>query len=280
LRENYVPFDGGTFIRDINEQVDSYLPRTTDPNALFLVFAGANDLLNSADFNAPVDNLQVEMNRLIADGARNFLVLNLPWLGLTPRFYESPDIPILNERTQNFNAALASMLNNLATAHPATDVLQFDVAALVNDAVNHPEWFGLANVTHAGAPGLEPGDLFYDTGLIADNVHDYLFWDDLHPTETVHAILAERVQMFLATPGDFNRDNSTDAADYVAWRKRLGSVYTPPDYNTWVGAFAQSQAASPPALKSPMVPEPVSWRLAACGAAFAFVARRRYNKSG
>ena len=61
------------------------------------------------------------------------------------------------------------------------------------------------------------------------NAHEYVFWDDLHPTATVHAILAERVQMQLATPGDFNRDNTTDAADYVAWRKRLGSVYTPPD---------------------------------------------------
>ena len=32
-------------------------------------------------------------------------------------------------------------------------------------------------------------------------------------------------------PGDFNRDGSVDAADYVVWRKNPGGIYTPDDYN-------------------------------------------------
>jgi phospholipase/lecithinase/hemolysin len=273
-----LPEDGGSFIRDINEQVDSYLPRATDPDALFLIFAGANDLLNSPDVNAPVDNLEVEMNRLIADGARNFIVLNLPWLGLTPRFRGTPDVELFNTRTRNFNAELASMLTSLELDNPATDIYQFDVAALFNDAVAHPQWFGLANVTHAGAPGLEPGDFSYDTGDIAPNVHQYLFWDELHPTETVHAILAERVQMHLATPGDFNRDNTTDAADYVAWRKRVGSVFTPPDLATWMASFGEAAGTGGPASGA-TVPEPSLGTWAAICVMFALGSRSRYNKA-
>jgi phospholipase/lecithinase/hemolysin len=78
----------------------------------------------------------------------------------------------------------------------------------------------------------------YDETQIVPNENEYVFWDDLHPTAIVHAILAERVQMHLATPGDFNRDNTADAADYVAWRKRLGSVYTPPDIDHWSANFS------------------------------------------
>jgi hypothetical protein len=125
---------------------------------------------------------------------------------------------------------------------------------------------------------LEPGDLIFDTGDIASNVHEYLFWDELHPTETVHAILAERVQMHLATPGDFNRDNMTDAADYVAWRKRLGSVYTPPDRNTWMVNFGAVSETGGDAPQNATAPEPSLWHLAASCAMFAFCSRRRYNE--
>ena len=34
-------------------------------------------------------------------------------------------------------------------------------------------------------------------------------------------------------PGDFNSDGVVDAADYVVWRKGLGSVYMEADYDIW-----------------------------------------------
>jgi T5SS/PEP-CTERM-associated repeat protein len=41
-------------------------------------------------------------------------------------------------------------------------------------------------------------------------------------------------------PGDFNHDNSVDAADYIAWRKGVGVASTPENYNLWQENFART----------------------------------------
>jgi hypothetical protein len=62
-------------------------------------------------------------------------------------------------------------------------------------------------------------------------------------------------------PGDFNGDNRVDGADYVVWRKGLGTTYTQNDYIVWRSHFGQT-AASGSSLNvtdaSPAVPEPSS----------------------
>jgi phospholipase/lecithinase/hemolysin len=77
----------GIYIRDIDEQVTEFLDTpAADPDALFVVFAGSNDLVDGqTNMSIPVNNLAADIGRLIADGARNFLVPNLPPLGHTAR---------------------------------------------------------------------------------------------------------------------------------------------------------------------------------------------------
>jgi hypothetical protein len=42
------------------------------------------------------------------------------------------------------------------------------------------------------------------------------------------------VTLFAALPGDFNRDGTVDAADYVLWRKSPADFGGDPDeYNSW-----------------------------------------------
>jgi hypothetical protein len=68
-----------------------------------------------------------------------------------------------------------------------------------------------------------------------------------------------------AVPGDYTRDGSVDAADYVIWRKGLGTTYTQADYNVWRANFGQSggsgAGASSPSKAA--VPEPSSIALLA-----------------
>jgi hypothetical protein len=71
------------------------------------------------------------------------------------------------------------------------------------------------------------------------------------------------------TPGDYNRDATVDAADYVVWRKGLGTTYTQADYDVWRANFGRapsagwsigSGAALPSAEPLPIaVPEPAAW---------------------
>ena len=65
-------------------------------------------------------------------------------------------------------------------------------------------------------------------------------------------------------PGDFNSDHNVDTADYVVWRKTIQA-----GYNTWTTNFAESSgggAGSAGASSSPMsAPEPASVLLLALG---------------
>ena len=117
---------------------------------------------------------------------------------------------------------------------------QLDVYSLVNDARANPSLYGLTNVTASAAPGLQPGATSYDTSQIVPNPNQYLFWDDLHPTAAVHLILGHRALDLFFPPGDYNRNVASDAGDYVAFRKGLGTTYVPIDYNIWRAHFGQT----------------------------------------
>jgi hypothetical protein len=57
-------------------------------------------------------------------------------------------------------------------------------------------------------------------------------------------------------PGDFNGDGSVNAADYVVWRKGLGTTYTQNDHNIWRAHFGQTTGSGLVANASAAIPEP------------------------
>jgi phospholipase/lecithinase/hemolysin len=214
----------GIFIKDVDEQVDQYLStRTADPNALYLVFAGANDLINGqTNVIIPVNNLSTQIGRLVAAGARKFFVFNLPPLGYTPRFNGNPTtLAQYNTLSANFDASLWTMLDNLQASNSALTIRRADVASLFTQAIASPAAFGLTNVTNSAAPGLSPGASSYDTSQIVAHPEQYLFWDDLHPTATVHAELAQYALVQLMLTGDVSRDGHVDVGDVAAVMEAL-----------------------------------------------------------
>ncbi len=86
------------------------------------------------------------------------------------------------------------------------------------------------------------------------------------------------VQLHPDLPGDFNRDGTVDAADYVTWRIGLDVDYTPADYDIWRANFGQAVAlgGSLPTANS-SVPEPASTLLFLV-ALLATPHRRRHNE--
>lgn len=230
-------------VKDIDDQVSSY---TTNHNGtastLYVIFAGANDMIAATpNVSASIGSLQTSMEKLYTDGARQFLVINLPPLGYTPRFNGSQaNITTYNTRSQNYNTALASMLTTLKNAHPAIALSQLDAYSLLLDARANPALYGLSNVTASAAPGLSPGATSYDTSLEAPNPNQYLFWDDLHPTANVHAILGRRGLDLFFPAGDYNRNVATDNNDFVLLKKGMGTTYQPIDYNIWRAHFGQA----------------------------------------
>jgi hypothetical protein len=67
--------------------------------------------------------------------------------------------------------------------------------------------------------------------------------------------------------GDFNGNGVVDAADYIVWRKGLGTTYTLDDYNVWRSQFGQTPGSAAAAALGELsaVPEPWTLPLAAWG---------------
>jgi PEP-CTERM motif len=82
------------------------------------------------------------------------------------------------------------------------------------------------------------------------------------------------------TPGDFNKDGTVDAADYVVWRKNPGGIYTPDDYNTWCANFGKSSSLGSGSGANAIegVPEPATIMLLLFAAAGLRSRRRRIRR--
>jgi phospholipase/lecithinase/hemolysin len=216
----------GLFIRDLDEQVTQFLgSRTASPTALYVVWAGANDLLTGqSNVDAPAAKLVSEISRLVGAGARQLLVPNLPLLGYTPRFNgDAAQLAQNNARSAAYNAAVDARLATLAATNLALTIHRLDVASLVKLAIDNPAAFGLTNVVDSAAPGLTAGAVIYDDSRVAANPNEYLFWDDIHPTASVHATLANYAKRLLdGVVGDLDTNGVVAADDLALWRLGLG----------------------------------------------------------
>ncbi len=61
--------------------------------------------------------------------------------------------------------------------------------------------------------------------------------------------------------GDFDRNGVVDAADYVVWRKGLGTTYGESDYQLWRANFGRSAANGLSGMGNATVPEPTVFTL-------------------
>jgi hypothetical protein len=61
--------------------------------------------------------------------------------------------------------------------------------------------------------------------------------------------------------GDYNHDGVVDAADYVVWRKGLGTIYTQNHYNVWRTNFGQPGGSGSVVSANAAVPEPATLML-------------------
>ena len=173
-----------------------------DPDALYTIWAGANDFLpTNSTFQAvntpttSLSNITIAVNSLANLGAKNFMVLNLPNLGELPLTRGSIntqvcalDASCLNSLTASYNGQLLSSFStNL-------NVISIDVNTLVSNAIAEKEQFGIkfTNVTNACLNTVAL--------TVCNNPNDYLFWDSTHPTTQGHELIAKAAFQSTAVP--------------------------------------------------------------------------------
>jgi len=193
-------------VGQVNTYIDSsptFIPSTT----LFTIWIGGNDLLEfsrgEAYTNDPVtlitnpvhlitramSNIQTAITNLHSEGAVNFLILNLPDLGSTPRFINLSD----NEQaaatamSTSYNGALSTLVSNLRSNMPGVTIHYFDVFTYLNNMIDDDVF---DNTTDTYMTLDEDGNY---TGGTNGPAEDYLFWDMIHPMTKAHEYLGLEV---------------------------------------------------------------------------------------
>ncbi|HAA27521.1 MAG TPA: hypothetical protein DCE56_07360, partial [Cyanobacteria bacterium UBA8553] len=161
--------------------------QSADPNALYVVWAGANDYWSVENPNPEesVNNIETAIASLYDLGARNFLVPNLPDLGMTPFAFSggTQESDRLTNLTEEHNFLLDTTLEDLDDSLTDINLISLDVYSIFNNAITHPQHYGYTNVTE---PSLDSV-----TMIPSGSPDNYLFWDKVHPTSITHERLAE-----------------------------------------------------------------------------------------
>ncbi len=163
----------------VGDQVNEYLAGQAGAlpsNALYVFWAGANDLFTGGNSpSAAVMNISANISTLYADGARNFLWLNMPPLGDTPDILGlgSAYITYFNDLSQEYNSDWSSTIAMLDADDPGIEIVGVNVYALVLEMLANPGAYGFVN-TDTPAQGLSV------------NPNTYLYWDGVHPTTMGH----------------------------------------------------------------------------------------------
>ncbi|MCO6048080.1 SGNH/GDSL hydrolase family protein [Aeoliella sp. ICT_H6.2] len=184
------PYDA---VPNVEQQVAAYLSatgNTASPDGIYAMWAGANDFFfGETDPSVPVASLGQSISDLYLAGARKFLVLNLPALGQTPFFkgtvYEVP----LDAASAGFNAYLAATVDSLQSDLSGVKIYELDVYTIFQQIQSNPAAFDLANVTDS-ATVYDPVSGI-GTSLAVANPEEYMFWDSVHPTGTVHRMIGD-----------------------------------------------------------------------------------------
>ncbi|MBC8166235.1 MAG: SGNH/GDSL hydrolase family protein [Bryobacteraceae bacterium] len=166
-----------------------------DPDALYFVLGGGNDLRDIAAITDPTAQLQsaaqaasylaYSVFTLYNAGARNFLMANGPDIGFIPESIAAGRIEAGILASQYFNFYL-DYYRNVLSAFPGVDIQYFDLFGFYNniivDTVAGGPTYGFTSLTPCITPG--PGVPSCDQSV---------FFDSIHPTSRMHDLVGNAV---------------------------------------------------------------------------------------
>jgi phospholipase/lecithinase/hemolysin len=184
-------------IDDMGRQMDDYLAsQAIDPDALYVVWGGGNDLFNddsATNVTATAARATALMARLANAGAKYIMVPNVPPLGLIPKYagdsakqtsLSRAAADYRNELSADLNAALSDLASQgiMPTLYPV------DVWTNTIRVMTYPSRYGFINISSAVQ------------GNSSANPDQYLFWDEKHPTTAGHYWTAKGANDALTLP--------------------------------------------------------------------------------
>ncbi|MGE5097577.1 MAG: autotransporter domain-containing protein [Betaproteobacteria bacterium] len=212
--------------RPVSTQINEYLAASggaADPNALYGIWVGANDLfqqfdaLQAGQINATQLQTNVlaaasaevaQIGRLQAAGARYILVFGLPDIGVTPAFHGTPFADSASALAAGFNTTL---FTGLATN--GIRVIPVDTFTLFNEVHANPAAFGFSNITDIACGPFPPittassvsSQFCLPNTLVQPNANNtFAFADSVHPTGAAQRIIAQLAESLIEGPTQYS----------------------------------------------------------------------------
>jgi outer membrane lipase/esterase len=178
-----------------------------DNQALHVVWGGANNVRDiiersiadltydpSVDFSNTLVDMATVINGLALLGAEQFLIPNLPDIGLVPLVTGGgPPVLAASALASLFNTQLANIIDDLEASFMDVEVIRLDTFALSRQFYDNPMQFGFSNVSDACY-----SEFVASGGTTCAESDAYLSWDGFHPTARAHQKFAAKV--FAAIP--------------------------------------------------------------------------------
>ena len=227
--------------RSVQQQIGIHLAANgghADPNALYTYWAGANDIFNWLSYastptvinpgpppvlgpplitgaqaqlftGASALTAVAEIGALQAAGAEHIVVLNLPDIGLTPQFRNTPAQASVSGLVFVYNSTLNQGLATLDDG-----IIPINAYGLIGEVIADPSLYGFTNVTNPAC--LTPSSLFCTSAtLVAPGANEtYLFADGVHPSGAAHRMLAQVVQATIVAPSQISFTSEIPLAVY------------------------------------------------------------------
>ncbi|MFZ3142614.1 autotransporter domain-containing protein [Psychrobacter glacincola] len=195
-------------VASVNTQVNGYLANNkVDPNGIYVVWGGANDLLAAAATGNPASAVNIvslavksqvdTINTLKNNGANYILVPNIPDIGLTPTAiaagagFQSSGTLLANMYNQSmYNGAVATGAN----------IIPLDTFSLLQQVVANPTAYGFTNVTQPAC--RTPSSLVCgSSNLVVPGANEsYFFADGIHPSGRAHQLIADYASAVVTAP--------------------------------------------------------------------------------
>lgn len=197
---------------------DGYLVEnpTADPNALYYMNGGANDIINGiptglvgVDIEQAADNIANGFNALHAAGANYIVVANVPDLANTPLgstlSLSSPAlVQGMSQATLGYNQLLLQRINQ-----SEANILAVDLDGLLSYAIENSEQFGFSSGTTCfddesrdSTVCIEDPEFGIDSAT--PNPDNLVFYDDVHPTTRAQGIVADYTLSALTAPSEIS----------------------------------------------------------------------------
>lgn len=194
----------------VQNQVQNFLFKNpaADPNALYIIWGGANNILsllkandkNPADYSkasaTAAADIATDVSHLKAAGAKHIVVIDLPDLSETALIQDQAKtdpvvIPMTHGVSINFNTGLN-------TALAGTGVLFYRVDALLHTIITTAPNTGTSIINVTGAAcGDTTKDARFCVPPVGTDSDSYLFADGIHPTAAAHTIIAKDLETLI-----------------------------------------------------------------------------------